>query len=50
MQLLHCPLNSYSHVFAIADSISPGELLSTAEGSSVPKSFDQKRRLQVRTD
>lgn len=40
MQLLHYPLNSYSHVLAIANSISPGALLSTAEGSSVLKSFD----------
>lgn len=50
MQLLHYPLNSYSHVLAIVNSISPGELLSTAEGSSVLKCFDQKRRLQPRID
>lgn len=50
MQLLQCPLNSYSHGFAVATSVSPGELLSTAEGSSVLRSFDQKRRLQLRTD
>lgn len=37
-------------VFAIADSTGHRELLRTAEGSSVLKSFDQKKRLQLRTD
>lgn len=32
-----------SHVFAVATSISPGKLPSTAEGNSVLKSFDQKK-------
>lgn len=50
LHLLYCPLHSYSMVFAIADSISHRELWRTAEGSSVLKNFDHKKRLQLRTD